>query len=563
METYNLKKNAHQYLGVLRKILDDGVNMGMDLSPIISKLDSVTKSIDDGIIRIVLLGSFSDGKTSAIAGLLGRIDSTMKIDQDESSDELTIYRPNDLKEGFEIVDTPGLFGTKEKEIDGHNVKFSDITKKYISEAHIILYVCGAVNPLKESHSEIIRKITREYNKLDSMVFVINKMDEAGFNPKNENSFNNGASIKKQFLVNRLRDCIDLTSEEEAKLCVVCIAADPKRKGMPYWFERMDDYLTLSRIPNLRKAIDGVIEQNNADKLKDSAVQASVKEMVCSVYQVVGSVNKPVEKALVKVEDSMQDLKLDCKSLKDELFSSRKETYQKLDDYKKYLITEINGSSLETIRDVIEDKLGVEDGKITFYVFKRDIDLILKECFESNSSNLSTSTIKFEKSYNWQETILKDALGKGAEALGKVKIDASKVKKIRDVVAKDYKFKPWQPTKIGKGATKWLGRLGVAISVLTEAWDWYSAYRDSKKLEEHKQNIKDSINHSFSELFELLSDDKYLETFAPSYIELCKLLEERNKEVEELRNNLSALTDYKNRIKNWYGEDIEDVEFEEI
>jgi hypothetical protein len=286
-------------------------------------------------------------------------------------------------------------------------------------------------------------------------------------------------------------------------------------------------------------------------------------MVCSVYQVVGSVNKPVEKALVKVEDSMQDLKLDCKSLKDELVSSRKETNQKLDDYKKYLITEINGASLETIRDVIEDKLGVEDGKITFYVFKRDIDLILKECFENNSSNLSTSAIKFEKSYNWQETFLKDALGRGGEALGKVKIDASKVKAIRDVVAKDYKFKPWQPTKIGKGATKWLGRLGVAISVLTEAWDWYSAYRDSKKLEELKQNIKDSINHSFSELFELLSDDKYLETFAPSYIELCKLLEERNKEVEELRNKLSALTDYKSRIKNWYGEDIEDVEFEEI
>ena len=563
METYNFKKNAHQYLGILRKILDDGVNMGMDLSPIISKLESVTKSIDDGIIRIVLLGSFSDGKTSAIAGLLGRLDSTMKIDQDESSDELTIYRPNDLKEGFEIVDTPGLFGTKEKELDGHNVKFSDITKKYISEAHIILYVCGAVNPLKESHSEIIRKITREYNKLDSTVFVINKMDEAGFNPKNENSFNNGASIKKQFLINRLRDCIGLTPEEEAKLCVVCIAADPKRKGMPYWFERMDDYLALSRIPNLRKAIDGVIEQNNTDKLKDSAVQASVKEMVCSVYQVVGSVNKPVEKALVKVEDSMQDLKLDCKSLKDELFSSRKETNQKLDDYKKYLITEINGASLETIRDVIEDKLGIEDGNITFYVFKRDVDLILKECFENNSSNLSTSAIKFEKSYNWQETFLKDALGRGGEALGKVKIDASKVKAIRDVVAKDYKFKPWGAVKMGEKATKVLGRVGVAISVLTEAWDWYSAYRDSKKLEELKQNIKDSINHSFSELFELLSDDKYLETFAPSYIKLCKLLEERNKEVEELRNKLSALTDYKNRIKNWYGEDIEDVEFEEI
>ena len=563
MEKYDFKKNVRQYLSILRNILDDGVKLGMDLSPIISKLDNVAKAIDDGIIRIVLLGSFSDGKTSAIAGLLGRLDSTMKIDQDESSDELTIYRPTNLKEGFEIVDTPGLFGTKEKEIDGRNVKFSDITKKYISEAHIILYVCGAVNPLKESHSEIIRKIMREYNKLDSTVFVINKMDEAGFNPRNEISFNNGAAKKKQFLINRLRDCIDLTPEEEAKLCIVCIAADPKSKGLPYWFEKMDDYLALSRIPNLRNAINDIIEQKDSNKLKDSAVQASIKEMVSSVYQVVGSVNKPVEKALVKIEDSMQDLELDCKSLKDELFSSRKETNQKLDDYKKCLISEINGASSETIRDVIEDKLGMEDGKITFYVFKRDVDLILKECFENNSSNLSTRAIKFENSYNWQETILKEALGKGSEALGKVKIDASKVKAIRDVVAKDYKFKPWQPTNIGKGATKWLGRLGVAISVLTEAWDWYSAYRDSKKLEELKQDIKNSINHSFRELFELLGDDKYLETFAPSYIELCKLLEERNKEVEELRNKLSALTNYKDRIRKWYGEDIEDVEFEEI
>lgn len=562
MEAYNFKKNAHQYLGILRQILEDGVKMGMDLSPIISKLDSVTKAIDDGVIRIVLLGSFSDGKTSAIAGLLGRLESTMKIDQDESSDELTIYRPNDLKEGYEIVDTPGLFGTKEKEIDGYNVKFSDITKKYISEAHIILYVCDAVNPLKESHSEIIRKITREYNKLDSMVFVINKMDEA-YNPKNESSFKEGADIKRESLINKLRHCINLTPEEESKICVVCIAADPKRKGMPYWFERMDDYLSLSRIPNLRNAINDIIEQNDSDKLKDSAVQASIKEMISSVYQVVGSVNKPVEKALVKVEDSMQDLELDCKSLKDELLSSRKETNQKLDDYKKCLISEINGASSETIRDVIEDELGVEDGKITFYVFKRDVDLILKECFENNSSNLSVSAIKFENRYNWQEKILKEALGKGAEALGKVKIDAAKVKEIRDVVAKNIKFKPHGAKKLGEKATKGLGRAGIALSVLIEAWDWYSAYRDSKKLEELKNDIKNSINHSFRELFGLLGDDKYLETFAPSYIELCKLLEERNKEVEELRNKLSALTDYKSRIRNWYGEDIEDVEFEEI
>ena len=60
----------------------------------------------------------------------------------------------------------------------------------------------------------------------------------------------------------------------------------------------------------------------------------------------------------------------------------------------------------------------------------------------------------------------------------------------------------------------VGSVGVAISVLTETWDWSSAYRDINKL-------------------------------------------------EELRNKLSALTNYKERIRKWYGEDIEDEEFEEI
>ena len=50
MEKYDFKKNVRQYLGLLRNILDDGVKLGMDLSPIISKLDNVAKAIDDGII---------------------------------------------------------------------------------------------------------------------------------------------------------------------------------------------------------------------------------------------------------------------------------------------------------------------------------------------------------------------------------------------------------------------------------------------------------------------------------------------------------------------------------
>lgn len=88
------------------------------------------------------LGAFSDGKTSVIAGCgwLCIMDN-MKIDSDESSNELAIYRPDHLPEKCEIVDTPGLFGDKQQLDDrGNVIQYSDLTRKYISEAHLIFYV---------------------------------------------------------------------------------------------------------------------------------------------------------------------------------------------------------------------------------------------------------------------------------------------------------------------------------------------------------------------------------------------------------------------------------------
>lgn len=84
METSNCKFER------LNNLLFQGEALGLDLSELRLKLEEVVKN-NNGIIRIVLLGSFSDGKTSAIAGLLGRLDTAMKIDIAESSDELSFY----------------------------------------------------------------------------------------------------------------------------------------------------------------------------------------------------------------------------------------------------------------------------------------------------------------------------------------------------------------------------------------------------------------------------------------------------------------------------------------
>lgn len=103
MEEFNIKSNKLQKLISLKQLLQKGVEYIPELQSYLGKIDRILNTLKDGEISVVLLGSFSDGKTSAIAGLLGRLEDNMKIDNDESSDELTVYRPMDLKKGFKIT----------------------------------------------------------------------------------------------------------------------------------------------------------------------------------------------------------------------------------------------------------------------------------------------------------------------------------------------------------------------------------------------------------------------------------------------------------------------------
>lgn len=98
MEEFNIVSRKLQKLAGLKEVLVEGQKYIPELSEYIEKVERMMN--EDGDISVVLLGRFSDGKTSAIAGLLGRLESNMKIDNDESSDELTIYRPKDLKKAL-------------------------------------------------------------------------------------------------------------------------------------------------------------------------------------------------------------------------------------------------------------------------------------------------------------------------------------------------------------------------------------------------------------------------------------------------------------------------------
>lgn len=563
MEEFNIKSNKLQKLTALKQLLQKGVEYIPELQSYLGKIDSIVDTINDGEISVVLLGSFSDGKTSAIAGLLGRLEDNMKIDNDESSDELTIYRPKDLKKGFKIVDTPGLFGTKEREINGQNIKFSEITERYISEAHIIIYVCDAVVPLKDSHVEIIRRVMRDYHKLDNTIFVINKMDEAGYDLLDEYDFNNGCKIKKENLISRLRSTINLTPDEEKRLHIVCIAADPKGKGLQHWFSKIDSYYERSHIKDLRKCVNAIVNITDTNKLSSSTYETSVSEVVDALHKAIACTEKPVSKAIAKMERDCAEIEEDGKHLKSELTLSRNELRQAINEIKNDAIREINGASLETIGDVISNQLGVQNNQVTFYVFHDKLSAQIEQCCEANANNVNLAAVKVEKSYSMQDAMLNDAVKYGVGQLKNLNISGEQVKAVRDVIAKGYKFKPHGAINMGKNITKWAGRIGAGIGVGFELYDWYKKHENQKKLNELKNSLTNAINDCICNVFKTFeSDNEYYKNFAPSYILLCQKIKERNEEIASLKQKVQDFEKYKKHIEAWQ-KSADYVDYEEV
>lgn len=563
MEKFNIRSKKAEKLKALKGILSEGVEMMPGLKSYIDKIDSIINTLNDGEISVVLLGSFSDGKTSVVAGLLGRLEDNMKIDNDESSDELTIYRPKDLKKGFKIVDTPGLFGTKHKEIDGENVKFSSITEKYISEAHIIIYICDAVVPLKDSHVEILRKVMRTYHKLDNTIFVINKMDEAGYDLLDPEDFARGSEIKKNNIISRLRDRLNLTPDEERKLHIVCIAADPKGKGLPHWFSKIDSYYERSHIKDLRNCINQVVDNADVDSLAESSYQTSVEDVVNSLSQAIEKTSKPIGKEITKIQERRGELEEDQKQLKNELVLSKNELRVSLNTLKKDIIRDINGASIDTIGEILQSQIGVENEKITFYVFKDKVNSLIERCCETNANAVNSNLQLLQEEFSRQNEMVDKLVATGLGQLKNLTVTGEQVKAIRDVVASSYKFKPWGAINLGKNITRWAGWIGAGLTLAFEAYSWIKKYSDGEKLKKMQREMVNAINKTMADLFKSFeSDDSYFKNYAPSYLQMSQALKERENEVSQLQQRVKDLEKYKQRIDNWRNS-AEYANFEEI
>lgn len=498
--------------------------LGMDVSESIRKIDRAKAIVQNDKVYVVLVGAFSDGKTSVAAGWLNEKLDNMKIDSDESSDEILCYTPSSIPEGCQIVDTPGLFGDKKgSDENGGQIALSEKTKKYISEANMILYVVTAKNPIKDSHKECIRWILKDLNKLSSTIFVINRMDDVA-DLTDDNDFAMQAKIKSENLRGKLLDC-GLSASEAKLVKVACISAAPDGKGVEAWKDYREEYLKRSHLPDLERITNEIL-QNSRQQLITKTGCDILNDEIKKNLEIIREEAYKIEQELLPMQrETLKRNKRDLEKLEKSLLRSRGEIKDDLRTLEKTKIAAVRAATMDKFRDVMEDEIGILPGQ-EGYRLSEEINKIFERYFTTYSEWTKRVGQSMQTEYEKQNEMLQSLVsqGKGAITAGLKTVGVDTIKQGifagRDLLGKmgkTIKFKPWQVTKMAQFATKALPIIGAGIDIVSDLIAAGKEQKRNREFEHNKDELKQEIRSLFKGLNDGLNDnEKFFSDFAPDY-----------------------------------------------
>lgn len=517
LNTFNAQKtHVLELLQKLEIFLQQGIQVGVPVDPALSrKLQNAIANLTEEKLKVALIGGFSEGKTSIAAAWMERLDkSSMKISHQESSNEIKVY---EVEEDFVLIDTPGLFGFKEQEnADTQAIeKYKDITKKYVSEAHLMLYVMNPTNPIKESHQEDLAWLFRTLELLPRSIFVLSRFDEVA-DIEDEDDYQHNLHIKQENVTKRLSEILNLTEQERTSLSIVAVAANPFDLGVEHWLTNKDQFKTLSHIENLQIATTEKIQQNGGNTaLIDEMRSSVIRDMLHKQLPIAIDNDEKISKEVCKLESLYDRLKTELVKADREIENTIRSLNDFIIRYFSDLILQAKGCSLDTFTDFFEREVGDEGIIVSMRLeneFNRQIQPI--------ALNIEKMQFSFDIEVNQFNTTIK-AFGKqginhvlkGNFINNKTVLGArDSIVSIGKIFGKDFsnalKFKPWGATKLAKGANGTLVVVGVAL----EVWDSYQQYQREQEFQkaingmiqnfkELRQNIKDLVDHTqFREQF---------------------------------------------------------------
>ncbi|WQZ46354.1 50S ribosome-binding GTPase [Helicobacter pylori] len=530
------KKDQKRNQENLKKLLDfihTGEKYGIKVEESLKdKIRNAIKNVAGQKLKVALVGGFSEGKTSIAAAWIDRLDKSMKIDHQESSDEVKIY---DIDNEMELVDTPGLFGFKEKITDSGKIeRYKDITKKYISEAHLILYALNPSNPIKESHKDDLNWLFRTLNLLSRTIFVISRFDEEA-DIEDEEDYNKRFKIKKENIQNRLNDLISLSEKEKEGLSIVAVAANPFGWGLEYWLKHKEEFQKLSRIKTLQDATQKKIKENGGKlTIIEEAKKSVIQDVVDRQMPLAKKEQQNLKRELEYLNKAMEKRLKEIQNLKGEIFQARINLKESITKYFSDLSRQVAGTSLETFNDFVKREIG-EEGI--------NIETRVQNAFERETQGILDEMAKIGTSFNADRSFFEKhagTLGKvGNELLTKSGlINATNIKLARDTIAAvgkfggidlAFKFKPWGAVKLAGNLNKALPLIGIAF----EAWDSWKESQKIEKLEKAKEEMKSNFDNQKKEILELINDEtRFKQTCFPNALELEKSLQEIKEAIEK-------------------------------
>ncbi|GAA8763155.1 50S ribosome-binding GTPase [Helicobacter pylori] len=545
------KENQKRNQENLNKLLDfvkTGEKYGIKIEESFkAKINSTIQSTAK--LRVALVGGFSEGKTSIAATWIERLDKSMKIDHE-----------------IELVDTPGLFGFKEKIADSGKIEhYKDITKKYVSEAHLILYALNPSNPIKESHKDDLNWLFRTLNLLSRTIFVISRFDEEA-DIEDEEDYNKRFKIKKENIQNRLNDLISLSEKEKEGLIIVAVAANPFDLGVEHWLKHKEEFQKLSHIKTLQDATQKKIKENGGKlTIIEEAKKSVIQDVVHRQMPLAKKEQQEIKREMEYLNKTLEKRRKDIQDLNKEISQARIHLREFIIRYFSDLIRQVSGTSLETFNDFAMREIG--DKGI-------NIETKVQNEFERQTQGISNEIAKIETDFNADRSFFEKHAGTfgriGIKLLEQSKfINATNIKLARDgivAVAKftgidlALKFKPWGAVNLAGSINKGLPLIGLAF----EVWDSWKESQKIEKLEKAKREMESDFNNQKQEILDLINDEtRFKQTCFPMALELEESLQEIKEAIEKTQ---ACDQEFEKWIKAGEdlikGEDFIDVEPEE-
>ena len=534
----------------LLKFVQDGQKFGVRVDDnLISKITTGIDEEKSKKLKVALIGGFSEGKTSIAAAWSGNYDpETMKIDADESSDEVQVYHLED----FDLVDTPGLFGFKEK---SNLVKYKEITREYVSKANLILYVMSPNNPIKDSHKDELEWLFKDLNLLPRTVLVISRFDEEA-DIEDSKEYKERFETKKENVLCRLRD-FDIISDNQL-VPIVAVSANPFGEGFDYWLSNRDEYNQISHIPDLQIATVDQIKNNGGENaLVLATSQSIVKDVIQRQMPIVLEKVAEAVNEISEFKNALSDVKREQEKSERNIGNARIELRSYVENLFTDLIIQIKGSDIETFDEVFERNIGA--GGI---VLKTNIQNEFERQLGTIAREISKAETSFNASVNHYNNMVGDLVIQGVKIGGdflkKAQISNKAVLTARDFVMPSFKFKPWGAVKIADKLSKGTAVFGAVIGVGFELWDTYS---DAKKKEEFKKNIEsivEQLNQQRNDYLGFINNPQdFIEQFFPNGFDL-------RERVSEMENEMLKKEGFQQDFEAWKHEgEIIEADFEVI